>query len=182
MYRVCAAVILLGPHRPCVLYRSIRMGTYLDNRRDEDLETSGWLVCLISVAGFLISLFAGSIYAYNHKTFRYIWLPVCVMGFCVCTAFVHLFILSIFILSTYDDVGGPSYDTYKDWGIYDFIWSDVKRLVLWVGIGILNYLAFIRQKRIFKYLIFAGACVFLLLILIILFFSSSITLIDMDAL
>ena len=85
-------------------------------------------------------------------------------------------------MSTYDDVGGPSYDTYKDWGIYDFIWSDVKRLVLWVGIGILNYLAFIRQKRIFKYLIFAGACVFLLLILIILFFSSSITLIDMDAL
>ena len=158
----------------CSVY--IQMGKYPENRREDDLETYGWLVWLLSIAGFLISLFAGSIYAYNHKTFRYIWLPVCVMGFCVCTAFIHLL-----ILIAYDDVGGPNYDAYKDWGIYDFIWSDVRRLVLWVGIGILNYLAFIRQKRIFKYLIFAGVCVLLVLFLIILFFCS-VTPINMDGL
>ncbi len=139
------------------------------------MEAYGWSVWLISIAGFFICLFAGSIYAYNHKTFRYIWLPGCAAGFFVFTAFIHLL-----ILIAYDDVGGPNYETYKDWEIYDFIWSDVKRLIFWVGIGILNYLAFIRQKKIIKYLIFAGIFVFFaLLILSPLLFS--VTPIEMEA-
>lgn len=139
------------------------------------MERYGWIVLLISIAGFFICLFAGSIYAYNHKTFRYIWLPICGAGFCVFTAFVHLV-----VLISYDDIGGPNYEAYKDWDIYDFIWSDVKCLVFWTGIGMLNYLAFIRQKRILKYLIFAGVFVsFILFLMIPLLFS--VTPVEMDS-
>ena len=40
----------------------------------------------------------------------------------------------------YDDPADPNYMHYKDWELKDFILSDIKRLVIWLFIGVILFL------------------------------------------
>ena len=64
------------------------------------------------------------------------------------------------ILISYDDISDPNYETYKDWNTWKFILCDIKHLLFWTGIGVLNYLGFIRKNRIIRCLCILGICGF----------------------
>lgn len=40
----------------------------------------------------------------------------------------------------YDDVADPNYMNYKGWVLEDFILNDIKRLIIWLGIGAVLFL------------------------------------------
>ena len=44
----------------------------------------------------------------------------------------------------YDDMADPNYHIYKDWGLADFILSDIKRFIIWLCIGAVLF--FIMKK------------------------------------
>ena len=75
------------------------------------------------------------------------------------------FLRHAIILISYDDISDPNYEAYKDWDIWSFILSDVKRLIFWLAIGVLGYFAFIRGNRILRRLCILGIVLFLLLFL-----------------
>lgn len=131
------------------------------------METYGWTIFLLSFAAFFISIITGIIYAVHKKTLKYTWIFLCIAGFSFFTAFVHLI-----VLIAYEDIGGPNYEAYKDWNVYHFILSDVKRLIIWLGIGILNYLVFMKQNKLVKYLFILGVGIILIIIIIMLVLSS----------
>lgn len=111
------------------------------------METYDMAVFLICSAGFFISIIAGVIHASYKRTVKYAWLFGCIAGFCFFTVFAHI-IFSI----AYEDPASPNYEGYKDWDICRLILSDVNRLIIWFGIGVLNYLAFIKHIKLIRYL------------------------------
>lgn len=126
------------------------------------MEDYGSITLMFAFAGFWISIFAGIVHAAWKRTLKYIWLFACLAGFCFFTTFIHLC-----VLLDYDDISSPNYETYKDWNTWTFILSDIKRLVFWLGIGVLNYLAFIRKNKIFRCLCILGICAFFVFFLAI---------------
>lgn len=139
------------------------------------METYGGAILLLGFAGFFISIITGIIYSLYKRTLKYTWIFGCIAGFCFFTVFAH-----ILILMAYDDIGGPNYEEYKNWNIHRFILSDMIRLITWLGIGILNYLAFIKQNKLIKWLFILGVGIFLIAI-IIMSVLSSVSTIDMNA-
>lgn len=125
------------------------------------MENYGWITALMGFAGVKISILAGIIYAFCKRTLKYTWLFACIAGFCFFTALFH----SI-ILIDYDDITSPNYETYKDWNMSRMILSDILRMMVWLGIGVLNYLAFIKRHKIIR-----GLCIWGIGIAIILFFA-----------
>ena len=72
----------------------------------------------------------------------------------------------------YEDVTDPTYEAYKDWNIYNFILSDVIHLFIWLGIGILNYMVFIKRNKLLTRLLTLGAGVLLILMVLLAVLSS----------
>ncbi len=71
------------------------------------------------------------------------------------------------VLLGYADITDPTYEAYKDWTIYHFILSDIVHLFIWLGIGILNYMVFIKQNKLLKRLLTLGTgVVFILMVLL----------------
>lgn len=131
------------------------------------MEAYGDIVFLLSFAGIFISIFSFVLCALWKKTRKYAWIFVCAAGFCFFTAFRH-----IIILNGYDDITDPTYEAYKDWDIYRFILSDLIRLFIWLGIGVLYYITFIKGNKLLKRLFFLGAGLFLILLVLLAALSS----------
>lgn len=125
------------------------------------METYGENILMLSLAGFFISIIA---YAIIQK---YAWMFGCIAGFCFFTVFCH-----ISVLLGYEDITDPSYEVYKNWNIYRFILSDITRLFIWVGIGMLYYIAFIKRNKSLKSLLILGAGVFSILMVLLMGVSS----------
>ena len=122
------------------------------------METYGLIVFQLSVVGIFISIISGITHALCKRTLKYVWIFGCIAGFCFFTAVRH-----IIVLMGYDDITDPTYEAYKNWNVYRFILSDMIRLFIWLGIGILNYMAFIKGNKLLKYLFILGAGIFLIL-------------------
>ena len=114
------------------------------------METYGLIVFQLSVVGIFISIISGITHALCKRTLKYVWIFGCIAGFCFFTAVRH-----IIVLMGYDDITDPTYEAY--------ILSDMIRLFIWLGIGILNYMAFIKGNKLLKYLFILGAGIFLIL-------------------
>lgn len=123
------------------------------------MENYGWITALMSLAGFMISIPAGVIYAFCKRTLKYTWLFGCIAGFCFFTVFFH----SI-ILVDYDDISSPNYEIYKDWNMGRMILSDILRMIIWLGIGAINYLAFIKRQKIIRRLCIWGMWITFILV------------------
>lgn len=123
------------------------------------METYDNVVTLLSIAGFFLAPAAGIIYLIKKKTARHLWIVGCIMLFFLFTAVRHL-VFSI----AYDDPADPNYAAYKDWTLGRLIFSDFYWLVIWAGIGIMNYLVFVKKNKLARWiLIFCAAMLFLLL-------------------
>ena len=122
------------------------------------MEVYGSITCLLGLAGSFVCLVAGIIWSVWRKTLRDIWFFLCVQGFCFFTALVH-----VIILIAYDDISDPNYEAYADWTLYRFVLSDLRRLMLWLGIGILCYFAFVRKNKWIRRLCILGGCGFTVL-------------------
>ena len=125
------------------------------------METYSSAIFVISSAGIFISIIAGIIYALCKRTLKYTWLFACIAGFCFFTVISHV---SFFI--EYGDLTAPNYERFKNWNIYRFILSDVIRLFIWGGIGILNHLAFIKRHKLIKYGFILAAGILLIIIVL----------------
>lgn len=136
------------------------------------MEAYGESVFLLNFVAFFISIIIGIVYAAYKNTLKYTWIFGCIAGFCIFTAYFYMHVLLV-----YDDISHPSYEAYKNWNIQKFIVSDVKRFFIWLGIGILNYLVFVKQNKLIKYLFFLGVGMFLTIIIIIVALSSVTTVI-----
>ena len=124
------------------------------------MEDYGGITALLGLAVFFMSIPAGIVHAVWKRTLKYMWLFVCIAGYCFFTFLRHAI-----ILISYDDISDPNYEAYKDWDIWSFILSDVKRLIFWLAIGVLGYFAFIRGNRSLRRLCILGIVLFLLLFL-----------------
>ena len=122
------------------------------------MEKYGEITCLLRLAGVFLSIPAAIVYSAWKNTVKYTWLFACIAGFCFFTVLIHGN-----ILISYDDISDPNYETYKDWNTWKFILCDIKHLLFWTGIGVLNYFGFIRRNRMIRRLCIAGICGFLLL-------------------
>lgn len=131
------------------------------------MEAYGHIVFMLSFAGIFISIISGITYALCKKTLQYAWIFGCIAGFCFFTALRH-----IIVLLGYADITNPTYEAYKDWNVYRFILSDIIRLFIWLGIGVLNYIAFIKRNKLLKYLFIVVASIFLILIVVLVGLSS----------
>ena len=140
------------------------------------METYSQIIFFLSFSGiFLVFGFAGIFLSIISRGIckrmrNYIWILGCIAGFCFFTAFRHL----IFQIG-YGDITDPTYEAYKNWNIYRFILSDMIRLFIWLGIGILMYLTFIKQNRLLKRLFLLGAGVFFILIVFFVMASSVVS-------
>lgn len=130
------------------------------------METYDSTVFIICYVGFFLSIITGIIHALCKKTLRYVWLFGCIAGFCFSTVIAHI----SFSLA-YDDPSAPNYEGYKNWNIYRFILSDIIRLIIWSGIGVLNYLAFIKQNKRLKKLFTVVMGLLLIMIMLLFLFS-----------
>lgn len=126
------------------------------------MEAYGVSIFLLSFIFFFISIITGIIYSLYKKTLKYTWIFGCIAGFCFFTAIAHIHVLVV-----YEDISHPGYEVYKNWNVQYFILSDVKRLIIWLGVGILNYFVFIKQNRLIKFLFFLGVGIFLIIIILI---------------
>ncbi len=131
------------------------------------MEAYGQITFMLSFAGIFISIIFCVLCAIWKRTRKYVWIFGCIAGFCFFTAFRHMI-----ILIGYADITDPTYEEYKDWNIYRFILSDIRRLFIWLGIGILYYIAFIRQNKLLKCLFILSASVFLILMALLAVLSS----------
>lgn len=123
-----------------------------------DVEAYGDIGIFLGLAGIFISVIPFVLCVAYKKTRKYAGIFVCIAGFCFFTAVRH-----IIVLMGYDDITDPTYEAYKNWNVYRFILSDMIRLFIWLGIGILNYMAFIKGNKLLKYLFILGAGIFLIL-------------------
>lgn len=122
------------------------------------MEAYSKIIFMLSYTGIFISTILGIVHALCKRTLKYTWIFGCVAGFCFFTAFRH-----INFQIGFGDITDPTYEAYKDWNIYGFILSDIIHLFIWLGIGILNYIAFIKQNMLLKGLFILEAIVFLIL-------------------
>lgn len=76
------------------------------------------------------------------KRIRYWWLIPCTMYYSVC-AVIGTFMASM----AYDDPADPNFGRYGNWGLHDFLLHDLMRLILWILIGLLFYIAFERKDH-----------------------------------
>ena len=132
------------------------------------METYGEITFMLGFVGFFISILSGIIYALCKRTLKYTWIFGCIAGSCFFIAIHH-----IIILIGYDDITDPTYEAYKDWSIYDLILCDMIHLFIWLGIGILNYMVFIKRNKLLTRLLILGTGV-LLLSIVLLAVSSSV--------
>lgn len=92
---------------------------------------------------FLLSIFIGLVgigIRIWKKTLKYWWI--------IPYSMLYLFsaIFSTFIASmAYDDLADPNYWRYENWELCDFVLNDIKRLIIWLFIGVLLYLVFERE-------------------------------------
>lgn len=129
------------------------------------METYGDITILLGFAGVFVSLAAGIAYAIWKKTWRYTWLFLCIAGFCFSTFLIHMC-----IMLAYDDISAPNYETYKNWDLRQFILSDLRLLMFWLGIGVLNYFGFIRKNKVIRRLCIFGVCAFFFLLFFVMVF------------
>lgn len=134
------------------------------------METYGNIGVMFGYVGVVVSIVAGVLCAVYKRTRKYAWIFGCAGGFCFFTALRH-----IIILLGYADITDPTYEAYKDWNVYRFILSDIIRLFIWLGIGILIYIAFIKRNRLVKYLFILCASIFLIFMALLLMMSSVTT-------
>lgn len=131
------------------------------------MESYSDSIFMLGFSGIFISIISGITYVICKRTLKYAWVFGCVLGFCFFTAFRH-----ISFQIGYGDITDPSYEVYKDWNIYSLIASDIIRLFIWLGIGILNYLAFIKQNKLIKYLFILVTGIFLIFMVLLMVLSS----------
>ena len=129
------------------------------------MEKYGEITCLLGLAGVFLSIPAAIVYSAWKNTVKYTWLFACIAGFCFFTALIHEN-----ILISYDDISDPNYETYKNWDLRQFILSDLRRLMFWVGIGVLNYFGFIRKNKVIRRLCIFGVCAFFFLLFFVMVF------------
>lgn len=131
------------------------------------METYGNMIFMLSFAGIFVSIISFVVCVLCKKTKKYAWIFGFIAGFCFFTALRH-----INILIGYEDVTDPTYEAYKDWNIYRFILSDIIHLFIWLGIGILYYIAFIKQNKFLKCLFLLGTSVFFIFMALLMVLSS----------
>lgn len=139
-----------------------------------NIETYGWIMCIIFTGLFAVSVLAGIIaLGYNivkRKPLKYGWIIPCVIVYSVFALF-NTFVPSI----AYDDISHPNYSRYEGWSLPDFILNDIKMLLLWVFIGIFLYFRFHKketagfQKAGGRTLFILGAVLFVLMIFLFVF-------------
>ena len=116
------------------------------------METYDSVILLMSFAGIFAGIVGGIVHALYKRTLKYIGLFLCVAGFCFCTVFTHM-IVSL----AYGDPSDPNYETYKDWNLYRYLLSDIRCLIIWLGIAVLNYFAFVKRNRVVRLVFILGA-------------------------
>ena len=131
------------------------------------METYGEIIFLLSFAGIFISIISFALCAICKRTKKYAWIFGCIAGFCFFNAFRY-----VIILSGADDITDPTYEVYKNWNIYHFILSDIIHFFIWLGIGILNYMVFIKRNKLLTRLLTLGAGVLLILMVLLAVLSS----------
>ena len=92
---------------------------------------------------------------------KYWWLIPCSLYYSVFA------VLGTFMASmAYDDPADPNFGRYGNWGLHNFILNDLARLIIWIVIGLLFYLAF-EQKDCKKAIKVIGTLVMIILTAII---------------
>lgn len=69
----------------------------------------------------------------------------------------------------YDDIADPNYRIFKNWKLQDFVFNDIKMLIIWLFIGALVYWIFGRKERKrFIKIGFAAAIIVLIILFVML--------------
>ena len=115
------------------------------------METYDKIITFLSMAGFFLAPAAGIIYLIRKKSARNVWIFGCLTLFFLFTVVRHC----VFLIA-YDDPSDPNYASYKDWTLGRLIFSDFYWLIIWIGIGMINYLAFVKKNKIVRRILIFG--------------------------
>ncbi len=137
------------------------------------IETYTAIVIRFYIGLFLFLVFAGIAALYKKirkKPVRCWWLIPYSMIYSIFALF-STFIAAI----AYDDPADPNYRRYQNWELHDFIFNDMKMLMIWLLIGESLYFLFERKHLKIKKNVMYSAIAFLavlFIIMIILFWVS----------
>lgn len=109
------------------------------------IETYAAAVSYFYIGLFFLSILMGAVDIWNRirkKTLKYWW------GIIPCSIFYSISAIcsTAAAVIAYDDIADPNYAKYKNWGLHNFIFNDVKTFIIWLAIGILLYFVFGRKS------------------------------------
>lgn len=108
------------------------------------IETYADIMMKLYMGLFLLSVLAGAaaiLSKIKKKTLKYRWFIPCTMIYSIVAVF-HVFIAFI----AYDDPADPNYRIYQNWELKDFIFNDIKLLLIWLLLVVLLYLVSKRKE------------------------------------
>lgn len=100
-------------------------------------------IIIIHMVLFLCLILAGVAAVWRKirkKEVKRWWLVPCAMYYSVCAVFG-----TFMAFMAYDDPADPNFARYGNWELHNFILNDMGRLIVWLCIGLLFYLAFERK-------------------------------------
>lgn len=109
-----------------------------------NIEAYAEIMMKLYIGLFLLSLLVGIAAVFckiRKRTVKYWWLIPCTMLYSIVAVF-NVFIAYM----AYDDPADPNYGIYAEWGLRDFILSDMKVLIIFLLIVILLYLVLRRKE------------------------------------
>ena len=114
------------------------------------------LLFLFVLAGIIVLIWSGI----RKKTLKCRWI--------IPYSILYL-VYALFSASTagiaYDDIADPNYWRYEGWKLYDFVLNDVRKIAIWLLIGVLLYFVFERKET--NKVIKAGGKVLLIILAIL---------------
>lgn len=129
------------------------------------IDTYTTVMTYFYVGLFLLSILIGIVAIWNRiqkKPFKFSWAIPCSIFYSI---FAFTGTSTAYI--AYDDIADPNYWIYKNWKLQDFVFNDIKMLIIWLCIGALVYWIFGRKERKRSIKIGFAAVIILLIILFV---------------
>lgn len=131
------------------------------------IEAYTTIMTYFYVGLFLLSILTGIVAIWmriRKKPLKFSWVIPCSILYSI---FAFTGTATAYI--AYDDIADPNYWLFKNWKLQDFIFNDIKMLIIWLFIGALVYWAFGRKERKRSTKIGFAAVVIVLIILFVAF-------------
>lgn len=109
------------------------------------IDTYANVVIYFNLGVFLLSVAVGIVVLiyciWKRKVVRYWWVIPVTAGYSLFAQY-NVFVPYI----AYDDLADPNYLTFKDWGLRDFVYNDIRMLAAWLFVGVVFFLLLERNR------------------------------------